>query len=127
MRLKLNQILRLINNFLISRGKLLGNERLDLFAADAAGWSNAGSAAGDQVHERLKEIDAAIAHITNLLGLGECIGDITRLAGGPCLQHQGRCACEHWRTEGCSPPCRVVAARIGGDYAFPRSGEGDYA
>ena len=95
--------------------------------ASARGRGRACSAAADEVRERLVEIDTAIAHVTNLLGLGECVRNITRLAGGACLQDKRRCARKHRRTEGGTPSCRIVAARICGDDAFSWSGKGDHA
>lgn len=104
----------------------------NLLAARTAGAGGgrrrrACSAAADKVHERLIEVDAAISHVTNLLGFGERVGDIARLAGRACLQYQSRCPSEHRRAEGSPPACRVVAARIGGDNTFSRGGKGDHA
>ncbi len=96
-------------------------------AGGTGGRGGAGSTAADDRHERLIEINATVAHIANLLCLGERIRDIARLACGTCLQNKGRCAGEHRGAERCTPPCRVVAARIGGDNAFSRSGKGDHA
>ena len=102
-------------------------ELLAAGTAGAGGRGGTGSTAADDRHKRLVEIDAAVAHVTNLLGLGERIGDIARLACRASLQHKGRCSGEHRRTERGTPACRVVASRIGCDDAFSRSGKGDHA
>ena len=99
----------------------------NLLAAGTASRRGAGSAAADEIRERLVEVNAAVTHVTNLLGFGECVGNITRLAGGACLQHKSRCARKHRRAKGRAPACRVVAAGICGDDAFSRSCKRNHA
>src|SRR5262249_29411588 len=79
------------------------------------------TAAVHKVCERLEEINAAVAHIADLLRLGQSVGDIARLGCRTSLQHQCCGAGQHGSAERRSPPRRVVAARIRGDYALTRS------
>jgi hypothetical protein len=126
MRSQMGQILRLANKFREPQRELFaGTSGTELLTATAA--AAASGAAADHVHERRVEINAAIAHVIDLLGLGECVGNVTGLAVWVCLQDERCCASYHGCAERCAPPCRIVAPRISSDHAFTWRRKSDYA
>src|SRR6266851_8641350 len=85
------------------------------------GRTAAGASSGYHVCQSLIEIDATIAHVTDLLGLGQGVDDVTRLCCRPGLNDQRGRARSHGSAERSAPGRRITATRECGNHSFSRS------
>src|SRR5437660_7456733 len=79
------------------RKKLLG------WAAARASTTRICGGAAYKVDERLKQVNAPVPHIANLLRFGEPVEDIARLGRGTRLQHKACRTGHHGSAKGGSP------------------------